>query len=72
MAERGEMRATALHPRTVKGPSHIPERWAKCTSKSVDSRLHSEALPRAEGKVITRGGSDSLEMGSPAAVQRVT
>lgn len=50
-AERGEMRATALHPRTVSGPSQ--KRWAKCTFKSVDSRLQPEALPLAEGKVIT-------------------
>lgn len=67
-----EIRATALNPRTVKGPSHIPERWAKSMSKSVDSRLQPEALPHAEGKVIMWGGSVSLEMGSPAAVQRVT
>lgn len=72
VVERGEIRATALNPRTVKGPSHIPERWAKSMSKSVDSRLQPEALPHAEGKVIMWGGSVSLEMGSPAAVQRVT
>lgn len=50
-------------------PAH-PRPPGKTHIQSVDSRLQPEALPLAEGKVIRWGGSVSLEMGSPAAVQK--